>query len=103
MAGVPGAAKPGIHVTPSGLVGGLDPQLETSTAMHPTAIGMSSALFKILRLTFTSYHAVGFIHRPTARAIRRCSHVRGGLQLSHLTDHQEHRSCRTKRGQPAHN
>src|ERR1035437_2912343 len=64
LAGVPGAAKPCIHVTPSGLVGGLDPQLETSTAMHPTAIGMSSALFKLLRLTFTSYHAVGFIHRP---------------------------------------
>src|ERR1035438_7871060 len=62
-AGVPVAAKPCLHVTPSGaadeLAGELDPQLEKSTARQPIATGASRDRFTSGRHMCMFYHPVG--------------------------------------------
>ena len=53
FAGVPGAAKLGIHVTPSGVVAALadelNPQLESSGAVHRMAMAAKRARFDFMR------------------------------------------------------
>jgi hypothetical protein len=51
LAGVPGAAKPVIHVTPTGLAGDVDdelPQLDASAATLATASSISGVSFSRL-------------------------------------------------------
>src|SRR5664280_1507081 len=100
-AGVPGAAKPCIHVTPNGvadeLAGELDPQLEKSTARQPMKTGASRDRLTSCRHMCMFYHPVGpkdSLTAPVSSTSSQCSGMglaepsSGSVSYTHLRAHE---------------